>query len=238
MKIISLAVGIFLFQTFAAIAQNKNFIDQPYVETTAMIDTLVVPDKIFLTVLLTEKDTKGKTSVEELEAKMVAALNQLGIDTKKDLALNDLASNFKKYFLKKQDILKAKEYSLMLKDAPTVGRVLQKLEELEIANVQLDRTEFSGIEQLKLELKSLVMAKAKKQAEYLASPLNQKIGPAIFIQDLANFISTGSYAGAASGIKIRGTRSITMNSSYPPAEIEFEKIKVECSVQVKFKLEQ
>ena len=80
--------------------QTKNFIDQPFVETTAYVDTLVTPDEIYLTISITEKDTKGKVSVEELESRMEQTLRQLGINTKEDLTLNDLASNFKKYFLK------------------------------------------------------------------------------------------------------------------------------------------
>ncbi|MFT7250898.1 MAG: lysozyme, partial [Flavobacterium sp.] len=44
-------------------AQTKNFIDLPYIETSAKVDTLVVPDKIYLNIMITEKDTKGKISV-------------------------------------------------------------------------------------------------------------------------------------------------------------------------------
>ena len=80
-------------------SQQKNFIDQPYVETNATVDTLINPDRIFLNILITEKDTKGKTSVEELENKMAEKLKTLGIDLDKQLYLSDLSSNFKKYFL-------------------------------------------------------------------------------------------------------------------------------------------
>jgi hypothetical protein len=51
-------------------SQEKNFIDLPYLETSAKCDTLVTPDRIFLKIIISEKDTKGKISVEELETTM------------------------------------------------------------------------------------------------------------------------------------------------------------------------
>lgn len=41
-------------------SQNKNFIDQPYVETTSKADTLIIPDRIYLNIVISEKDTRGK----------------------------------------------------------------------------------------------------------------------------------------------------------------------------------
>ena len=61
-------------------SQTKNFIDQPYLETTATADTLVQPDIIFLDILIQEKDSKNKISVEELETKMAKTLEALNID--------------------------------------------------------------------------------------------------------------------------------------------------------------
>ena len=40
-------------------AQEKNFIDQPYIETLTNVDTLVSPDRIYLKIILSERDTKG-----------------------------------------------------------------------------------------------------------------------------------------------------------------------------------
>jgi len=45
--------------------QTKNFIDQPYLETTAKVDTLIKPDIIYLGILIREKDERNKISVEK-----------------------------------------------------------------------------------------------------------------------------------------------------------------------------
>jgi uncharacterized protein len=213
--------------------QTKNFIDQPYLETSAKVDTLVTPDRIYLSILITEKDTKGKISVEELENKMADKLKQLNINIEKQLTLSDLSSNFKKYFLRQQDVLKSKSYSLLVYDALTAGKVIAALEEIEIANVDLEKTEYSKIEELQLYLKSKAVQKAKSAAQAMVKPLNQKIGNAIYISD---FGSPYLMEREMPKFAIRGA-SLKNKEEYKPIDIEFEKIKVESEVKVTFKLE-
>ncbi len=233
MKKLFLTILVLTFsQTFS---QTKNFIDQPYVETSAKVDTLVIPDRIYLNISITEKDTKGKISVEELETKMNEKLKSLGIVTEKQLTLNDLSSNYKKYFLKQQDILKNKNYTLLVNNAKIAGRVIVALEEIEISNVVLEKTEYSKAEEMIMTLKSEAIVKAKNQAIAMTKPLNQKVGNAIFISDFSNIVNMLS--GRVSGIQIRGARSLEEKDKYEPVNIEFEKIKIETEVKATFKLE-
>ena len=228
--IISLLI---LTGTMNGYSQTKNFIDRPYIETTAKIDTSVTPDKIWLAITITEKDTKGKVSVEEQENKMAKVLRSLGIELKKQLKLTDLSSNFKKYFLKSQDVLKSKSFSLVVYDAVTAGKVIQGLERKDIANVELEKTEYSGLEQLKIELKSKAVLKAKKQAEAMVKPLGQKAGAAIFISDGNTY--TVNYSKSRSRMDIAYAAAPGANAE--PIAVDFEKIKVISQVSVKFKLE-
>ena len=225
-------VLLLLLASFIGFCQTKNFIDLPYLETSAKVDTLVTPDRIYLSILITEKDTKGKTSVEELENKMAVALKKLNINLDKQLTLSDLSSNFKKYFLKQQDVLKSKAYNLLVYDAVTAGKVILALEEIEISNVNLEKTEYSKMEELKITLKSKAVQKAKANAIAMVMPLKQNIGNAIFITDLGNmFYQQQDLAG----IRIRGMSKV--NEEFQPIDIEFEKIKVESEVKVTFKIE-
>ena len=215
-------------------SQTKSFIDLPYVETTVKVDTLVIPDRIYLTIVISEKDTKGKISVEELEKRMANKLTSIGIDLSKQLSLNDLSSNFKKYFLKQQEVLKAKSYTLLVYDAKTAGKVIVELENTEISNVFLEKTEYSKIEQLKLELKSKAILKAKSNAIFMTEPLGQKVGKAIFISDNNNV--SNSFSGQVAGLQIRGMNAFK-ESKFEPLDIEFQKIKVETELNAKFIIE-
>ena len=227
---------LFTFLTFQTYSQTKNFIDKPYLETKATVDTLVTPDRIYLSILITEKDTKGRTPVEELENRMNTKLIALGIDTKKQLTLSDVTSNFKNYFLKRTDVLKNKAYSLLVYDAVTAGKVIVGLESIEISNVHLSKTEYSKIEQLKMELKQKAVYKAKMQAESMLKPLNQKLGKAMYISDVNSNIAR-ILQGKSAGIQIRGLAVINKEEEYDPIDIAFEQIKLESSITINFGIE-
>ncbi len=223
--------GLVLFNGFS---QTKNFIDQPYLETTTKVDTLVSPDKIYLNIVISESDTKGKISVEELENKMADQLKSIGIDIDQQLKLVDLASNFKKYFLKQKDVLKSKNFTLEVYDAFTAGKVMVGLEKIGISNIKIKRTDYSKIEDLRIELKSKAILRAKEQGEALLEPLGQKLGKAIYISDFnRNFI--GSLQGKAAGIQMAYDSEKSKNID--PLDIQFEKIKVQIEINVKFIIE-
>ncbi len=217
-------------------SQQKNFIDQPYLETSAKVDTLVQPDLIYIDILITEKDSRNRESVEELETKMALELQSLGVNIDKQLILSDLSSNFKKYFLQQKDVLKSKSYELEVYDAITAGKVLVGLEEVGISNVNLNRTEYSKIEDLKLELKSKAILKAKVQAESLVKPLNQSISGVLYISDKFNQSNNYYENSELEEIVVLGYNG-RKNENPQPIAIEFKKIKVESQIEVKFKIE-
>ena len=237
MKHISLLVVSLIAFSNTVFSQTKNFIDLPYVETSAKVDTLVMPDKVYLTIVLAEKDTKGKISVEELEEKMIAWLSSIGIDLSKQLFVSDLSSNFKKYFLKQKDVLKAKSYSLLVYDAKTAMKVIVELEKDDISNISLEKTEYSDIENLKLQLKTKAILKAKENALVMANPLNQQVGKAIFISDLSKSSSDYVLHGAVAGVMVRGYSSARKQSTLEDVDIEFHKIQVEMEINIKFQLD-
>jgi hypothetical protein len=212
--------------------QEKNFIDQPYLETNARVDTLVVPDRIYLGIEIKEQDTKGRTSVEELENHMAARLKALGINLDEQLMLSDLASNFRDYFLRKTDVQKSKAYSLLVYDALTAGKVIQELEGIGISNISLLKTEYAPLEELKTKLRQRAISKARKQAVAMLQPLGQNLGRALYISDLNTDYS--GIQGRASGIVVRG---YAMEKEQQPLDVAFEKITVEGMVNVKFAIE-
>ena len=88
---------LFMFLLFSVFAQDgKNFIDQNYIEVTGKGEMEISPDKIYIQIIINENDNKGKESVEILEKKMLAKLQTVGIDLKKDFSVKDINSNFKK----------------------------------------------------------------------------------------------------------------------------------------------
>jgi uncharacterized protein YggE len=214
-------------------SQTKNFIDQPYIDVTGHADTLVVPDEIFINILISERDTKDRISIEEIESKMVAALKNLGIDLEKNLSASDIASNFKLYLLKKKDIIKTKSYVLKVNDAVTATKVFMALEDIDISNANIDRVSHSKTMQIQNMMRSRAIADAKQKSLALTEPLNQKVGNAIHIADNdISPVSNDMLRGKASGLVIRGYNSL--NNEMEPANISFEKIKIASTINVQF----
>ncbi|MBX5439132.1 MAG: SIMPL domain-containing protein, partial [Thermoflavifilum sp.] len=206
----------------------------PYLEVSGTADTLVTPDEIYLHIQISEADTKGKTSVEELERKMVDALKSLGINTEKDLVTSDLASNFQSYFLRGKQILKSKDYQLKVSTAVQATQVLMRLEDIGISNVSVDRVDYSKMEQVRNAMLSRAIDEAHAKALALVMPLHQHIGKAIHIAETGGGPIMPLQANAMK-MTIRGFAEDQQAPSLP--QIDFEKIKIESSVHVVFALE-
>jgi uncharacterized protein YggE len=214
-------------------AQYKNFIDQPYLEVNGKYDTLITPNEIFLKIIISEKDNKGKVSVEQQEKNVIDALKKLNINTEKDLMVSDMSSNFKFYALKKTDIFTSKEYSLKVSDAKILSKVFVSLEALGISNSSIDRVDHSDLEKIKNEARSKAIENAKLKAIALTKPLNQTIGAAIHIVDNEQYYNN-ILQGKVAGVQIRGYSSFDVNKQEEPADIDFEKIKITSSISVIF----
>ncbi|MBC2838943.1 SIMPL domain-containing protein [Robiginitalea sp. SC105] len=226
-------IALVLMASAGAWAQDKNFLDQPYLETSATADTLVVPDRIYLGIVIREADTKGRTTVEELEQKLSARLRAIGIDTEKQLAVSGLSSDFRRYFLRGQEINKDKSFELVVYDAQMAGRVLFELEKLGIANVSLNRTEYSGMEALQMELKARAMRKARQQGRLMSEAIGQGLGKAIYISD-SGYNVYPMLRGKVAGVQMS---AMDQSEAYQPIDSDFQKTRVEVNVQVKFILE-
>lgn len=226
-----------ILTSITAFTQEKNFIDKPYLEVQGKADTLVTPNRIYIDVLISEKDTKGKKSVEDLESEMLSKLKSLGVDTGKNVTMQDMMSNYKKFFLKQTDIQKAKSYSILVYDAKTTAKVFMGLEEVGISNARIDKLEHSEESRLQLVINGKAMENAKANALSFTKPLGQSIGKALLINQPKNV----AYRGNNDQIRIRGaalqevaykTKSQDYNEN-----IEFEKIKISSEIGVRFALE-
>jgi len=225
---------LLVFTSQLSFSQTKSFIDFPYIEVTGSADTMVTPDRIYVRILLSEKETKDKISVEELEGRMIAALKELSINIEKDLVLSDMLSNYKFYLLKQKDIIKTKEYSLQLVDAGTVTKVFVALENIGISNVSITDAEVSNHDLIENICREKAIEDAKNKAIAFVKPLNQSIGSAIYIADNAAAISN-QLRGSVSGVQIRGYSSLN-KEAYEPPKIELKKKYISASVQAKFAL--
>ncbi|MDR1023526.1 MAG: SIMPL domain-containing protein [Prevotellaceae bacterium] len=228
------AVAMAMFAT-AAKAQSgeKNFIDQPYIEVTGRAEKEVIPDEIYLKIVINENDNKAKQPLEQLESKMIAALSKLGINVSKDLAVKDLSSSFRQYWYKSSDIFASKEYQLLVSSAAMAGKALQELELLGISNISIAKVDHSEIEKLRREVKISAMKDAKSKAADLLQAIDHKVGRALWVQEVDRMPYRASFPVARA--KMLSANAEAAVAQQP--EVEFEKIKLEYTVTARFAIE-
>jgi uncharacterized protein YggE len=235
-----LIIGFLLSIPLLGFAQNgsKNFIDQNYIEITGKAELEILPDMIYVKIVLSDKENKEKLTLPEIEKKMINTFSEIGIDVNRDLSLIDFASNLKSYWMK-SNVALTKQYQLIVHDSKTLQDVFFEFQKMGISNVSVEKTEHSEIEQYRKDVKVNAIKAAKEKAELLALAVNQSIGKALYIQEADNLNPYGvsnALQGRMAGVnvRIRGASSLSSESTIP--DIEFEKIKVESTILVRFEL--
>ena len=228
-----LVILLLMFASISYAQMEKNFIDQPYIEVTGKAELDVIPNEIYMQIIINETDNKGKKSVETLEKEMMKKLKEIGIDITKDLSIKDFTSNFKSYFLKKTDILTSKKYQLLVHDGKTAGMVFFELESIGLSNISIERVDNSELTRLRNKVKVNAIKAAKEKASMLAHAIGQMASSAIFIQEQ----NPGYYRRPQMATNIM-VKSMAMDASPEVMpEIEFEKIHLEYSILVRFALQ-
>ncbi len=233
MKKILTAIAI-LIATSALSAQEKNFIDQNYIEITASATKEVSPDEIFISITIEEKDNKNK-SLEKQEKEMFSRLKSLGVDLEKDMLVKDIATQMQEYILKKNTVVTSKSYQLKISSTDMLIKVFKELEKLSIPNVSVVKTDVSDKEKVKNEVMIMATEKAKNRAEILANALGRKLGKAIYIQHSEGYQRDIVIRGLASlGAKME---SANVSEEYAGPDLSFGKISFTQNIYVKFTLD-
>ena len=214
-------------------AQQNNTI-----ETSVNVKKEVIPDEIFISITINEKDNKGKISVEEQQKQMIKALSSLGIDTKAALTVDNMGSTLKQNTLRKDNIFISKRYTLKVSTAKDASAAIQALKEIDIAQTYVSRVAISDSLEREVKNQLLVEAaqKALENAKILASAVGCKAGKAVYIQNYYSFDSSaGSRMLTVAYKAVKDNASeITEESAQ---ELEVTKKSLNITVNCKFLLE-
>ena len=216
-----------------AYAQQNNTI-----ETSVNVRKEVIPDEIFISITINEKDNKGKVSVENQEKQMIKALSSLGIDTKSSLTVDNMGSTLKQNTLRKDNIFISKGYTLKVSTAKDASSAIQALKEIDIAQAFVSRVAISDSLEREVKNQLLVEAaqKAQENASILAQAVGSKAGKAVYIQ---NYYSFDSAAGARMlTVAYKAANDSSSNMQEESAqELEVTKKSLNITVNCKFLLE-
>ena len=172
-------IMLFLTMPTKSTAQTAT---QPYIDINATVEREVTPNELYLQITISEKDYKGKKTLEEMQDAMIGVLEINRIDIPECLTLSYMGSEISYKTFSKNMIAKTEAtYLLKLNDATTMQNVIASLEERQISDIELVRTKYTGEKELKAEMGVEAMQQAKAEAQILTGAIEQEIGKAINI---------------------------------------------------------
>lgn len=216
-------------------AQIKSTPENNYIEVNANAFIEVAPDEFYLQITIDESLTGNKSSLEKKERELFTALKGLGIDLEKDMQIQDVTSSLKNYIFKQAKILNTKSYTLKVRTPEQIMGVFNAAEKIKISQVTITKTGVSNPDKIKEEVLAKAALKAKSNATVLAETLGSKLGKPIFIQNYDNMFNPFRSL-TKSTLSIRGIATEAAGDEALP-ELEFEKIRFEQQVLVRFAIE-
>ena len=229
MKRFILAAAVALLALPAAAQVQEAF--PSYIQVNGRAEREIAPDEFYLQIVINERDSKGKVSVESQQRDMIAALKRLGVNVEKQLKVANLSSEF---FKKNTSVATAK-YQLQLGSSAEVGKVWQALDGLGISNVSILKVSHSQLERYKSEVRVEAMRNAKQNAATLAEAIGQTIGKCFYVYDSNNDVMPVFYNNMA---VMRSAKAFdAAEAAAEEEQLDFKTIKLQYSVQAKFVLE-
>lgn len=214
---------------FPALAQVQEAFPS-YIQVYGRAEKEIVPDEFYLQIVINERDSKGRISVESQQRDMIAALKRLGVDVDKQLKVANLSSEF---FKRKTSVATAK-YQLQLGSSAEVARVWQALDELGISNVSILKVSHSEIDRYREEVRVEAIRNARANAATLAEAIGQKVGRCFYIYDSNSNILPAVYDNA---VLMRSAKAAGSVEAVEEDPLEFKTLRLEYGVQAKFVLE-
>ena len=237
-QLVLLTLGL-SFLTYQSLGQIQTInAEKPFIEVTGQAEKKVIPDEIFLSITIKERESgRDQITVEQQDKELKEALNELKIPLEL-LSVADAQADYIRVKWSKKDVISQSEYELKLATAQQVADVFEKLDELKIDNAYIARVSHSKIKEYQREVEIEAIKNAKTKADYLLAAIGQETGTALIVNERSSNMN-GYYSD---GIQMRGSRPSggIMYESFGQEKmmgtIDFRKIKLETTIYVKFEI--
>lgn len=211
--------------------------EKPNIEVTGIAELELVPDEIYITIVLREKNKNNdKWKIETQEDNLLKKLKETGFDIK-NLSLSGADGDLQYQVFRKSRVITEKRLQMKVQNAGEVNKLFQILDELEIEDAGISKTSHSEIEKFRKQIKIEAMKAAKDKADYLLTAIGEQTGKPLIIREQNNTIYPSNIYGnrAMNEIVIRGVGSVNGVKGFEN-EITFTKIKLRYEIFAKFEI--
>ena len=204
---------------------------------TGSAEQEVLPDEIFVTVSLREyfkdKDNKNKIDIMVLEKQLQKAVEEAGIP-KENFTIGTI-NGYREWWGKKKPttLLESKSYIIKVPNLYKIDGIISKVDDKGIAYTNIDRYEFSKIEQLRKDIKIKALQAAKEKAKYLLEGIGEQMGEAL---DIIEIDQSYTPQPVYSNMMMRSARVEVAADAMPESNVDVQKIKVRYEMKASFRI--
>lgn len=206
--------------------------EDPYIETEGTAEMEVDPDRIFISIHLSENNTKGKKSVEQQEKELIEAIQKNGLDVKK-LSVTDASAIYGSTSFWSKGVIQNKQFEFEAANASETKKIFMLLDNIGVSNANITRVDHSKMEDFKKEIKVKAIKSAKTKATYLLDAIGEKLGKPTVVRENNYYVENVNYRNQ--GMIMSMSAPMDKEEARQP-EIEFKKIKIKSSIYVKWKI--
>ena len=175
--------------SFAQITyQNKTM------KVTGSAKLLIQPDEIYLNLILTEVNKRDKkVNISQARSEFYKACNELQIHkeniTVSDMRFDAIKQRMSFWRNKVRVFTKQERYEVKFNNLVELEKFVKRMEQDYVQSISIGKITHSELTNFREQVKMDAMKAAKHKAEYLTKAIGQKVGPAIYIEE----VSTSPY---------------------------------------------
>jgi len=208
---------------------DKNNKDS-YIEVIGKAEKEIDPDIFYLGFSLTEKNGTKSGSLTVMEQKVLEALQSLGVDIKTDLSVTNMSGYNYYWWRRSKNVEQSKSYELKANSLELLNKVCDKFDSIGSMNYNMNRIEYSKIEELRKDVQQEAVKNARIKAENLLAGEESNVDKLIYLQEKEPQVVYPRY-----GIQYEMAADKSYNQSAP--SVDFKKLKVTYEITARFSIE-
>lgn len=263
-KFILMTIVLTLIKSTCIQAQNdSNTNDYPFIEVTGKSEIEVVPDEITIAIKIKERyKNKEKITIRQQEDSLKYYIVKEELDLTK-LTLSNANSDLVQVNWSKRQIITETNYRFLASTAEEVAKIFQIVEKFMLYDAYILKVDHSKIEELKSEVRIKAIKNAKEKADQMLTAIGSQTGKPRIIQEttpspvyretyqslatkeISSVAATtsGVYQNPGRGADYQYESHLRTETPVDPyslianrTNLTFSKIKIFCSVYVKFEI--
>jgi len=219
--------------------QAQNFTNINAIDVSGNSKMEIIPDRVFVSVTLDERtDVKHAFTYKQQDDSLLSLMKIMQIPKSK-IQMKDAGNDYLQVRKLGKSVIAHKTYLIELQNVNQLNTLFSKLDRWMVYKAWIEKVDHSKIDSLKKQGQIAAVINAQEKAKYLLAPLGKSIGNVLYVSDIQD-LSIGRTFNYIAGVNARSKWSggdADMDHQESPAnDLDFETMKLEYLVTVKFEI--